>query len=137
VNLSNEFLALCKKLHDSGLEHGCKPGAIVTRGFADLGHEPFLVLPGQKCLSLLSGQKSDIPETQLEALALVPNCDEAVAILAEKGYQVDSLFYDDQREWMLTVSQPVEEGSSLVETAPSLQEVFIQVLIAVNEKSPS
>ena len=101
--LSNrQYLDRCNKLTDLGIRPSFEVGEVVARGFADLGYEEFMILPGPKTLSLMTGAIVRISEEEKGHLFLVPDIQQLVNLIEGKGIAVQSINYIDHRSWEVT-----------------------------------
>jgi len=103
---SPEFLNLCESLGRCGIHPTWRPGDRVARGFADLGYEEFLVLPGDKLLSLISGTLAACSVEGRAHFFPVPTVDELVQSLVRAGVDVETLSFEEQRQWILSTAGP-------------------------------
>ncbi len=118
---------LCSELRSWGLEPRFEAGDIVARGFADLGHEEFQVLPGPKLLSLTAGTTSSVPEGHASHFFWIPSVDECVDLLEKRGVVCLSCERRDGREWVL---QAQCCGEIEAHRAGSLHEALLRALLA-------
>lgn len=100
---SRRHFEVCNDLKTSGLQPRFEPGDIVARGFADLGHEEFQVLPGAKLLSLTAGSVSAISQDQSAHLFWIPSVDETVELLEKRGAVCIGVRRIDRRDWSVEV----------------------------------
>ena len=119
------FLEQCEKLRESMLAPTFTDGEIVSRGFADLGFEEFLVLPGKKLLSLQAGTVGEIPEQHRHFFFRVPSVDDMINLMENLGLNGITCDREDQRIWKVKVEIRGEEYSF---SAPTLKDVLIQAL---------
>ena len=99
-----EYIKACEKLHKDGLRIPFSEGDRVARGFADLGHELFLILPGPILLSLQTGKTKELTNSEKEHLFAVPSVDVLVEQLHIKGADTYSITTEDNRTWVITVT---------------------------------
>ncbi len=125
---STRFLALCHELKRAGWNPGIEPGMRVSRGYADLGYEEFLVLPNGKLLSLLGGSTSEFPEAHRGHFCVVPSVDVIVAEVRRRGFDISSVTFADQRIFQLRA-----EGAGRVAAAEaaSIEEAFAKLFLSV------
>lgn len=121
-----KFLALCQQLSDKGIRPAFSAGEVVGRGFADLGFEEFIVLPGPKLLSLMAGTVSDLPESDYERFFLVPDADVLVQVILRSGGEILNLNFVDQREWQIAVSF---NGTLKQASSRKLKDALIELII--------
>lgn len=100
---SRRHFEVCSDLRTLGLDPRFEPGDVVARGFADLGHEEFQVLPGAKLLSLTAGTVSALSAEQSPHLFWIPSVDETVELLEKRGTACIGVRRIDQREWSVEV----------------------------------
>ncbi len=107
MNLSNARLQLCSELGDAGFPLRLKPGAVIGRGFADVGYEAFVMLAGKRMLSLFTGDSTTFPEEHAQFFFSVPAAEELLDFLCEKGW---SLSMDSTEEELYRIKLSAEEG---------------------------
>jgi hypothetical protein len=129
---TKEQFAICNELKQWGLQPRFEPGDIVARGFADLGHEEFQVLPGPKLLSLTAGTVSQVQDDAALHFFWIPSVDEITTLLEKAGAQRVSLSRQDQREW---VAEAQHRDSIECHSARSLHEALLLVLRAVLKRN--
>lgn len=125
-----EYLSLCSNLAAGSVAFKVEVGAVVARGFADLGFEEFLVLPGNRLLSLYSGELTKDADLKDSGLFLVPSLDDMQAALVELGYDIVLVEFRDQRDWFLRLKH--YSRNVLYEVGASrLEEAFLRALLKV------
>lgn len=129
---TKEQFAICNELKQWGLQPRFEPGDIVARGFADLGHEEFQVLPGPKLLSLTAGTVSQVQDDSASHFFWIPSVDEITALLEKAGAQCVSLARQEQREWVVEAQH---RDSIECQRARSLHEALLLVLRAVFKRN--
>lgn len=129
---TKEQFAICNELKQWGLQPRFEPGDIVARGFADLGHEEFQVLPGPKLLSLTAGTVSQVQDDSALHFFWIPSVDEITTLLEKAGAQCVSLSRQNQREW---VAEAQHRDSIECQRARSLHEALLLVLRAVLKRN--
>ena len=112
---------------DTTFEEGMK----IARGFADLGYEEFLLLPGGKLLALYSGQVTQFPEEHRRFFFEVPTPDQVAARLNKAFWDIRSLQLEDQRTWMLTIVN-AKTGAVLTFSADLLEECFLHAAVGIS-----
>lgn len=121
------FLQRCEALWRLGVHFPLE--SQVARGFADLGFEEFMVLPGgKKIISILTGTTSELPDDAPKNLFAVPSPDEALSKLSELGALRINFKHLDERSWELTFVINNKEFRVIDRT---LQEVLVEGLIQV------
>lgn len=118
----------CLQLKELGYPQSFDVGATIGRGFADLGVEEFRVLPGNKLVSLMTGDISTVTEEARDHFFLIPTVDQLACSLYGYDCDIDTLVFKDQREWCLHIV----DSPDLVK-GPSLMDVFLQQVIKVLE----
>lgn len=125
---SSEYLEVCKDLHSAGLPLRWEEGQRIGRGYADVGVEEFLLLPGRKLLSLSSGTSSSIVEGHSHFFFWIPSLDECIEEIDRRGWDIQAAIYVERRMWRVTATC----GSDAVEVLDaSLEQSFILLLRAV------
>ena len=123
------FLKRCEEWRQKNTEPPLKEGTRIARGFADLGYEEFVLLPGKKLLSLYSGTLTQFPEEHAHFFFPVPSADEMVEDIERKGFDIVSLEYRDQRTWVATMEDCKSHKRSVFEGG-TLEIVLITALMA-------
>ncbi|MBX7145068.1 MAG: hypothetical protein K1X79_11500 [Oligoflexia bacterium] len=98
---TKEFLLACKALGEAGIRFNFKVGASVARGFADVGEEEFIVLPGNKLLSAYTGKLSEIDSDNVAFFFVLPTVDEMTDALQRSSFDIESISFENQRHWVL------------------------------------
>ena len=106
-----------------------REGMRVGRGFADVGYEEFLVLSGDRLVSLLTGTVSTLDELRREHLFEILTVDRIVSEIHGKGCEVVGIDYLDQRTWRASVKKSDEE-TLWTEEARSLEECLLKLALA-------
>jgi hypothetical protein len=127
------FLRRCDELKQILQPEKFEPGSKISRGYADLGYEEFLVLPSQKLLSLYSGKVSEIPEGHSHHFFWVPTAVEFVQAISN---QADLLGMDfiSQRSWRIRFRPQMATEESLIESS-TLEDALLQTYAAVCKKA--
>ncbi len=128
---TKHIFTLCNELKQWGLEPRFEAGDIVARGFADLGHEEFQVLPGSKLLSLTAGTVSGLQADHALHFFWIPSVDESTALLERAGVACISTTREEMREWRVEA-----QYRDTLEThrARSLHEAMLRALCAVYKR---
>jgi len=127
-----KYQLLSRLGHSSRLE----VSELLGRGFADLGFEVFVLLPGGKLLSLFTGSTSTLPDAEAPDRAnffAILSADQIVDALVELGVTIESLTFCDQREWCLQLKLANSLESELY-YAKELEEVLLDALIGFYQK---
>ena len=111
---SPAFLTLCDKMKSVGLFSRWDPPIRLARGYADLGYEEFCLLPGGNLFSLETGKLGNIPSEHEQFFFQVPSIQEMVNELDSRGFDLNGLFYQEQRTWKLVI----------IDSRTSVQSVF-------------
>lgn len=103
MSISPRYLSICEKLQKKGCQTVFERGAIVARGFADLGYEEFVMIDHSRCISLASGLPSEIPEDHHRFFFQIHSVTDIVECISKAGFDILSLIYQDQRHWLAKV----------------------------------
>ena len=127
---SKETLALCQQLKELGYDPDISEGDRVARGFADLGFEEFVVLPGTRILSLFTGQVTSLHGEHRKFFFVIPTFEQVVDELSRAGVVVSGLLFEQRREWRISAAaidaqDQFQSGASTVLDAAL--KVFCQV----------
>ncbi len=95
---SNDFLEICSKLE---LQPKFNMGERVCRGFADLGFEEFVVAGKNFIVSLFTGEKKEINESEKDHFFLIPDVDYLIQYLYELEVNIIEVKFVDEREWFV------------------------------------
>jgi hypothetical protein len=125
---TKRIFAICSELKQWGLKPRFDAGDIVARGFADLGHEEFQVLPGSKLLSLTAGTVSGLQDDTAMHFFWIPSVDESTELLERAGVKCLSMTREDMREWCVEAQYG---DTSEAHRASSLHEAMLHALCAV------
>ena len=98
---SREFLRRCEELHALEFKTVFEAGTRVARGFSDLGFEEFIILPGEKLLSIYTGNLSPLREEERAHFFLVPEIDYMLAQIDRLEFDVDCISTADRRVWSM------------------------------------
>ena len=122
------FLERCRTLLDDGFRFTPALGMTIARGFADLGFEEFSVLNTGRIVSLLTGDRSELPSDYREHFFLVPTCDQLVALITDSGSDIVECRYVEQRAWQIIMR--AEKGvSEIVAGGNDLQSALLEAFI--------
>lgn len=99
---SPEFIILVEKLGRRDLFRSFKTGAHLIRGYADLGHEEFVLVGAGKLISLYTGTPSNLPEGHEHFFSRVPTIDEMTNLISRGQYDIKVVQFKEQRNWTLT-----------------------------------
>ena len=93
----------------------------MARGFADLGYEEFYLLPQNKLVSIYTGENSQYNPAERDFFFLVPDTKQLIAELNSRECEITSLEHQDNREWVLSVSDQNHNAfkACLLYTSPS------------------
>ena len=130
----NSYLDLCHKLYIQGCRYKIEEGAHIARGFADLGYEEFLILPGQKLLSLFTGVINNFPEDDRHSFFLVPSTKDLSNSIVQAGYVFISTMFEDQRDWSVIV-QHCQTCKVIKKSARVFEEALLLILLEVFGKA--
>lgn len=107
-------------------------GMRVGRGFADVGHEEFMVLQGGRILSLLTGEVSSLDSMRREHLFEILSTDALIAEIHQAGYRFLSLACPEQRHWEGEIESS-EQGERYSSRCTSLEECLLQLALAARK----
>lgn len=124
------FLKLCEELRHAVPEQELEPGMKIARGFADLGYEEFLLLPGERLLALYSGQVTALQDEHRKFFFHVPTPDEMLATIIKANWDIASLHYEEQRTWRLEVCEATTKETCNA-TGDTLEECLARCLRAI------
>jgi hypothetical protein len=124
------LFALCGELKAWGVEPTFEVGHVVGRGFADVGSEEFLVLPGPKILSLTAGTVKDLPDEHRDFFFWIPSEDECAKLLDLSGVTDLTVTRAAARKWIVSAHR---EGGIVEAEERSLRLALIQLLIEVKK----
>jgi hypothetical protein len=111
-------------------------GQRVAREYADLGAEEFILLGGNRIVSLFTGKPSEIPEGHEKHFFRVPSVDELVDALGVHGVTIHAIRFMDQRSWIVEQeggSTSAEQGNS---GHPTAEEALMALLLSVSAEAP-
>ncbi|NDC36545.1 MAG: hypothetical protein EBZ48_00660 [Proteobacteria bacterium] len=124
------FLKLCEALHHASPGQDLEPGTKIARGFADLGYEEFLLLPGEKLLALYSGQVTLLQEEHRRFFFPVPTPDEMVERIIRDNWDILNLTYEEQRSWRLTICEATTKVTRTI-VGSTIEESLVRGLLAL------
>ena len=125
------LFALCNELQAWGLRPTFEVGQIVARGFADIGSEEFLVLPGEKLLSLTAGTVKPLPEDHKEFFYWIPSEDECAKQIDLLGISQISISREHARKWIVTCEV---EGETVETSDRVLRMAMVQMLLETKKR---
>lgn len=99
MDLRNDFLKTCEDARRGGFPLLDEVGDTIGRGFADVGSELFLVLPGEKLLSLFTGEKVNYQQADRAHYFSVPDVETVVREIEAGGHKVLCIERTEAREW--------------------------------------
>jgi hypothetical protein len=105
---NKEFLLACEELFKAGVHFPFRAGARVARGFADLGHEEFVLLTRERLLSLYNGKGSTLEPEHESFFMVVPNLDELIDALQRLAVDIHIIEFKEQRSWALHLKRETE-----------------------------
>ena len=108
MELGNSYLERCEAAGRGGFPLLCEVGDLIGRGFADVGYEVFAVLPGDRLISVLTGEQTSFQEADTRHYFSVPEVDSIIQVLESSGDKVLSVERRDAREWHVQVE--TQEG---------------------------
>ncbi len=103
---SIELLRRCEQLKTTGYFDQWDPPVRIARGYADLGYEEFLLLPGGRLVSLVGGAGSEFPEGHKHLFFQVPGVQEMVERIDRLGFDIADVRYQHQRRWCVEAHDP-------------------------------
>lgn len=125
------LFTLCNELQAWGILPTFEVGQIVARGFADIGSEEFLVLPGEKLLSLTAGTVKPIPEDHKEFFYWIPSEDECARQIDLLGVSKLSVERELARKWVVTCEI---EGEVVQTSDRVLRLAMVQMLLEAKKR---
>lgn len=105
MNFSNTFLRACEELMRAGYALKLEEGACIGRGFADIGYEAFIVLPGPKLLSLFTGQQIPFQERERHFFFCIPSEEELLGFLSSQAWGATMELDEESGKIKLRVQQ--------------------------------
>jgi hypothetical protein len=125
---SPALFALCHELKAWGVEPSFEVGHLVARGFADLGSEEFVVVPGPKLVSLTAGGIKELPDEHRRFFYWIPSIEDCRKLLEGSGCGEVTCRRSEQRSWIVECTW----GSGGVSTSSRvLHEALVQAVIEV------
>jgi hypothetical protein len=125
------LFTLCNELQAWGIHPTFEVGQMVARGFADVGSEEFLVLPGEKLLSLTAGTIKPLPEDHREFFYWIPSEDECAKQIDLLGIAKISVSRELARKWVVTCEV---EGETVETSDKFLQMAMVQMLLETKKR---
>lgn len=123
---SNQYLEKCEKLKLGGALFEIKPGAVVARGFADLGYEEFMLLENGKLVSLYRGNLSDFEDAN-DHFFRVPSAREMRLKIYELEFDIVDLKLTQNIEAFLV--SPLGEKDFF--SSSSFEQLFLDMLTSI------
>lgn len=117
-----EFLKLCESLKSAGRPGKFGSGTRISRGFADVGFEEFVILPNGKTMSLFTGAQSEFLDEHKGFFFEVPTVEDFLVELEIRGERIVAVEFIDQREWRV-------QTTSLKGASRELQEALAGCLL--------
>ena len=127
---SKRILKLYEQLGRVRTVSGYAVGSRLGRGFADFGLEEFILLTGQRILSLLTGNISSLDEVRSEHIFEILNADQLIAEIHEQGFEIEHLQCHDFRMWTGRI-KCVTDGAIHEYESSSLEELLLSLLLRV------
>ena len=120
------YEALARALPAQPLEVGDRVG----RGFADIGHEEFIVLTGNRLLSLLTGAVTELNQDRREHLFLILSADQLLKKIIQASFEVVKLESINRRSWVCLLRDDSGKREISIES-PSIEEAFVRGLLEI------
>jgi hypothetical protein len=105
-------------------------GTRLGRGFADVGLEEFILLTGERLLSLLTGNISSLDEVRREHLFEILTTDQLIAEIHQQGFEIVHLECRDLRTWTGRV-KTINDSSIHSYESSSLEELLLSLLLLI------
>jgi hypothetical protein len=96
---SNALLDLCYQIKNAGHAPLFEIGSHIGRGYADVGHEEFLLLGNHKLLSLLTGTISTLPDGHHDFFYQVLSIDRLIDLVLTHGGDLNTVTFQENRFW--------------------------------------
>jgi hypothetical protein len=104
IGEEKSYLALCQKLQEHLPVVPLKSGAVIARGYADVGFEECLVLTNGTVVSVLTGKPLEVTEEELKKhYFLVPDIEDLCHVLSLFDLLIEGVEYQEQRWWVVNV----------------------------------
>ena len=103
-----DFLDSCYLLWKAGFKYELKPGNRIARGFADIGSEEYSVINQHQAVSLLTGKVIELDEFYLNYYFFVPTVDQCVAEVYQRGFDIKTCEFINQRTWTICLTKDQE-----------------------------
>lgn len=123
------IFSLCEALKTAGREPVFAPGRRLARGFADLGHEEFVMLPSGKLMSLFSGAVAPLPEEHRKFFFEIPTLTHITEEIEAHGGQLLNINRIDARSWTVTARDA--NGATIEHNSASIDAAAILCLIDI------
>jgi hypothetical protein len=88
---TKEQVAACHRLYRLGAFKQFGAGDVIARGFADVGFEEFFILYDGSLLSLTSGDRSNLADSEKHAFFLIPSVDDIIEEMACLGGIIEQI----------------------------------------------
>lgn len=124
---TNQYLGLLFKLRCIFPVEQAQAGQVVSRGFADLGFEEFVIMPNGQLLSMYSGQLSKVDFQNDESFFLVPDLDQLSGKLIELGFDIIRLVPSEEGRWLLEFKSS-DSGELSEVRATTIEGTFLEAL---------
>lgn len=123
-----------KALADTGFRPRFETGSVVARGFADLGYEEFLILPGERLLSLMSGTITVMPEEHRHFFIAVPSESDLNEALDRAGYRVLAVQGVSRRQWDAIIERESSKEQCVC-SGQTIRQALISALCEVRSRN--
>ena len=119
------------RLKELGLPLIREPGERISRGYADLGYEEFLLISEQRMVSLFSGQVSTLPVDHERFFFAVPTVDQMLREVERRGAEIGSIENRDGRSWVV---HAILQAQELRSVGVSMEEAVVDMLHQILER---
>lgn len=127
---SKKILKLYEQLGRVRTVESYPVGSRLGRGFADIGFEEFVLLTGERILSLFTGAISSLDEVRKEHIFEILNADQLIAEIHQQGFEIQQLQCRDLRVWVGQIRN-VGNGSIHCHESHSLEEVLLSLILLI------
>lgn len=110
---SQNYIELALRLAEFEVFRSFSIGAHLVRGYADLGHEEFIMVGPGKLVSLYTGTPSALPEGHEEFFTRIPSTEELCDAIVRQNYDLLPAEFKNQREWQVR-AQHIESKQSML-----------------------
>ena len=125
MNFSNTYLKQCEELFRLGYKPEKKPGAIMARGFADIGYEVYSFIPESSLVSLLTGKVIPYDQQSEQHFFAIPSCDDLLNEIDKHGCDITTMAKGQGWNWRLDLVHE-KSGTLLSVEESSLESLFTQ-----------